>query len=183
MIKVTVTDRRGGPGWSAVLADQAQADAWIAQEVAKNSWGRPDRWVRDLEGLPADSEEILETRDVFDPDDVLVTEYHLRAEYTIEQEPVDDSAEVAARKRLAKIAFGEQLLLEIMLANDAAGIDDAQSLALISSPAAQVVILGLKLGTLDTVVAAIDSMSQPILPPEQIAVIRQKIVDYLAANP
>lgn len=81
MIKINIKKSDGSIGWSAVWNTQEKADAWIAQEVANNSWGKPERWVREED---EDISEALETREVENLQGPII-EYKLAAEYTIEQ--------------------------------------------------------------------------------------------------
>lgn len=72
----------------------AEKDAWLAGNLANNSFGKPERWVRDAtedEKLAA-----IESRDVPDIDGSVKAEYKLAAEYVVVEENMD--AEVAAEK-------------------------------------------------------------------------------------
>ncbi len=76
---------------SANFTTQQLADAWIAQEAANNSWGKPDRWLS-FTGEPeagyTDTREVeasIETQNR--------TEYFYPCEYSINQ--TDIAAQVA----------------------------------------------------------------------------------------
>lgn len=71
-----------------------EADIWLADCLAKNKFGKPERWVTELSG--EDITQAIETRQLEKEPGVFVTEYKLPAEYTIVEENID--AEIAAQK-------------------------------------------------------------------------------------
>lgn len=94
----------------AELADD-KYQAWIDAQVSLNSWGRPERWIREvisfseLTGLSysnlTDEEkaQALESRDVVDIDGNTQKEYRFAADYQIVIE--DMAAELAAAQTKA----------------------------------------------------------------------------------
>ena len=84
-------------------AQMEDPTAWIAQEVANNSWGKPDRWLPDSPMSPLSDEEkakATETRVVNDGLGNGWTEYFFPAEYTIEI--TDITAEIEQEKANAE---------------------------------------------------------------------------------
>lgn len=86
-------------------ADFEDPTAWIAQEVANNSWGLPDRWLQDSPLNPLSDEEKAKATDTRVVEDV--TEYFFPAEYTIEIEDItaqleQEKANAEALKYLAE---------------------------------------------------------------------------------
>lgn len=86
-------------------ADFEDPTAWIAQEVANNSWGLPDRWLPDSPLNPLSDEEKAKATDTRVVDEV--TEYFFPAEYTIEIEDItaqleQEKANAEALKYLAE---------------------------------------------------------------------------------
>lgn len=79
-------------------AQMEDPTAWIAQEVANNSWGLPDRWLPDSPMSPLSDEEKAKATETRVVDDV--TEYFFPAEYTIEI--TDITAEIEQEKANAE---------------------------------------------------------------------------------
>lgn len=89
MIKVNVKKRSSKViSWSGVFDTEQEANDWVSQHVANNSWGRPERWIR------ADANDVLpSSEDKKKSDDVRVVildaktsinEYYFKADYVIE---------------------------------------------------------------------------------------------------
>jgi len=90
MKRVKILNRQGVQTHGAEFEDPT---AWIAEQIALNSWGKPERWVR---AMDEDVTGALETRQTTGELGETVTEYRLAAEYTIEIQ--DMTAEIAAAK-------------------------------------------------------------------------------------
>lgn len=84
-------------------AEMTEPQAWVAECVASNAWGLPERWVPAQEDIdPADilESEMREVKPATDDAPAEMQEWvKLRAEYQIEI--VDISAEHALRQTLA----------------------------------------------------------------------------------
>ena len=93
-IRVTVTMEDGQSPClgKCDFKTQEKADAWIADNLSNDSWGKPERWVKF-----EDQENCLETRDILDEnDDVIGGESKLPKQYSIVVS--DITAEVEAQK-------------------------------------------------------------------------------------
>jgi hypothetical protein len=93
MKKVTIKNKLGVAGWGAEMADPT---AWIAEGIAGNWWGKPERWVLHKDEPMAESYDEVdvleeEIRDTIDG--VAQKWVKLKAEYSIEIE--DITAQVA----------------------------------------------------------------------------------------
>ena len=97
MIKVSILNKQNEIGWFAQFNTQQEADAWINQEVSNNSWGKPDRWVRENQ---EDVSQALETREVQNIEGSYL-EYKLAAEYEITQE--DLTSQILTENRFNKL--------------------------------------------------------------------------------
>jgi len=109
MIKVDIKNLSNVVVWTAWCNDDAAADAWLAKAEAQRWFGKPDRWVRQGD---EDTSGALETREVevyaaegVDP--IVVTEYHLPTEYTVERSDVTNEHNMATLR-----ARRRELLLE-----------------------------------------------------------------------
>jgi hypothetical protein len=93
MKKVTIKNKLGVAGWGAEMADPT---AWIAECVAGNYWGLPERWVLHKDELMAeayDDADVLE-EDMRDTLEGVAQKWvKLKVEYTVEIE--DITAQVA----------------------------------------------------------------------------------------
>ena len=112
MIKVKVL-KQGADYAGARFPTQTEADAWVADNVANNSWGKPLRWLTlveaDLEGLSvASNESRVRGMDDMGHD---VIEYKVDAEYSIEV--LDATAEYA--EELAEQESSEAFQLSMQL--------------------------------------------------------------------
>lgn len=134
MIQVTVKDKQGESRWQALFETQELADAWIAEQIALNSWGLPERWLPLAAGeeVPADA---LDTRTVVDvpaqdgqPEQSHV-EYKMPAEYTVEQSTVDDSEEQKKQQYAREKHACDQVVMKIRYLNELKGLTQEQDLA------------------------------------------------------
>ena len=112
MKKVTIKNKQGVIGWGAEMLDPT---AWIAECIASNAWGKPERWVLHKDELMAESydeADVLEERivedmpamdAVMDDAGAIVQEaiparthkeVKLRAEYTVEIEDITAMVEL-----------------------------------------------------------------------------------------
>jgi hypothetical protein len=84
MKKVTIKNKLGVAGWGAEMADPTE---WIAECVASDAWGKPERWV--LHKDEAASVEAYDEADVLEEemrdtlDGVAQKWVKLKAEYTV----------------------------------------------------------------------------------------------------
>jgi len=105
-------------------AEMQDPTLWIAEQVANNSWGFPERWVADKLLNPLSDEQKALAIDSRLVENQLesYTEYKFAAEYTVEIE--DITAQVAEQKAiqkyLARIQFGQRLMAELAAKNKAA---------------------------------------------------------------
>lgn len=93
MKKITIKNKDGIAGWGAQMEDPT---AWIAECVAANAWGKPERWVLHKDEPMAeayDDADVLEEETRQDIDGSEQKWVKLKAEYTIEIE--DITAQVA----------------------------------------------------------------------------------------
>ena len=86
MIKVIVTNINNG-SFSGEFEDQNAADAWIAEQIASNSWGKPERWVHE-DMLGMETGEAIESEEREDG-----TYYKFAVEYDISSEETPDMTE------------------------------------------------------------------------------------------
>lgn len=84
MKKVIVKNKNGLIGWGAEMLDPTQ---WIADCIASNAWGKPERWVLHKDEPMAeayDEADVLEERIVDGLDGASHKEVKLKAEYLVE---------------------------------------------------------------------------------------------------
>lgn len=89
MIKVKVKNLSGVETYGAECNTQEEADSWINKCIDNNSFGKPERWVRENEEDIANSLETRESTTI----DGTITEYKLASEYTIEQTDITAQVE------------------------------------------------------------------------------------------
>lgn len=140
----------------ASFATTELANAWIAQEVANKSFGKPERWVSEdrlqVEGENIDNsiEMMIEPTSFGD-----IKLYKFAAEYTVEI--VDISAEVLAAKKISdrtkKRAFGEALIDKISTINDSKNLSVEQVDAFMTNALISNLREHLWAGNIDTFVA------------------------------
>lgn len=93
MKKVIVKNKNGLIGWGAEMLDPTQ---WIADCVASNAWGKPERWVLHKDEPMAeayDEADVLEERIVDGLDGASHKEVKLKVEYTVEIEDISAQVE------------------------------------------------------------------------------------------
>lgn len=140
----------------ASFATTELANAWIAQEVANKSFGKPERWVAE-ERIQLESENIDNSIEMMiEPTsfgDIKL--YKFAAEYTVEI--VDISAEVLAAKKISdrakKRAFGEGLIDKISTINDSKNLSIEQVDAFMTNALISNLREHLWAGNIDTFVA------------------------------
>jgi uncharacterized protein (UPF0333 family) len=108
-----------GRSFGAKFETQSKADAWVAKQVKKNSWGKPDRWLR-FRPDETPTAGYTNTRVVpateIDPE---YTEYFYPKEYTITQ--TDITAEVEAKEAEELADKNEKDLLKAAIAKFKSG--------------------------------------------------------------
>lgn len=130
MFKVTIT-KNGVITNQAQFPTEAEANAWLAQEVANKSFGKPERWVTDQQ---EDVSQAVETRVTelqpeqsvgYDADGVItresrpaisLTEYLLPAEYTVEVTDItaQDAQEQINQEALIYLAATDWMVVRAM---------------------------------------------------------------------
>ena len=93
MKKVTIKNKQGVMGWGAEMLDPTH---WIADCVASNAWGFPERWVLHKDepmALDYDEADVLEERIVDGIDGTSRKEVKLKAEYLVEIEDISAKVE------------------------------------------------------------------------------------------
>lgn len=128
MKKVTIKNKAGVAGWGAQLEDPT---AWIAECVAANVWGKPERWILHKDELLLTGYSAEQVAEAYDDADVIAEEIReavpateeapavtqkwvkLKAEYTVEIE--DITAQVAQQainaEALAYLASTDWLII------------------------------------------------------------------------
>jgi hypothetical protein len=109
-------------------AQMEDPTVWIAQEVANNSWGLPDRWIADTLLSPLTEEEktkATKTREV-EVMGEMVTEYFFPAEYTIEIQ--DITAQIEAEQAQIQAIKNAQLQAGLRLQDFPDQVDACQDL-------------------------------------------------------
>lgn len=123
MKRIKILNRKGVQTHGAEMEDPS---TWLAEGIAKNWWGKAERWVTALE---EDVSAALETKTETDP---LTGEtkklYRLPAEYTITIE--DTAAEIAERE--AKKAARKQRVasLEAFVGKDLTAAESREAIKL-----------------------------------------------------
>jgi hypothetical protein len=97
MIRVKVQNSRG-QNFSADFQSQELADVWISEQIAKKSWGLPDRWLS-FTGEPKVG--YTDTRQIESDGDVRV-EYFYPCEYEIEVIDITQSYQAQKESEEAK---------------------------------------------------------------------------------
>ena len=97
MKRVKIIQKNGQPTFS----EKEDPTQWIADCVASNAWGLPDRWLSDSPMSPLSNEEKAKATDTRVVDNGLgeeVTEYFFPAEYTIEIEDLNENPQYLLEK-------------------------------------------------------------------------------------
>jgi hypothetical protein len=94
MKKISIINNVNGRQFGAQFETQELAQAWIDQQVAKNSWGKPDRWLQETDGTHSDVR-------VVESDEGNYNEYFFPCDYEISI--VDISEEYDRKQRLANL--------------------------------------------------------------------------------
>lgn len=172
MIQVTVTTSQSSAMWGQILPDQATADSWIAEQIAANSWGRPDRQVASNDP-EMDNEDLSKSTGTETSANVLY--YIFPADYTIVQ--TDISAQVAQQEAIAKglaaQQVGAQAIAQVYAINDAkfaAGTLNAQDFqAILADTTLQMIERLLWSGSLSTAKSLIQTLNSPYFSSDDIA--------------
>ena len=158
----------------AKFETQELADAWLNQEMAKNSFGKNERWVKENE---EDISQALETREVQNIQGSY-TEYKLAAEYTIEQ--VDVTAQVNQENLLQegrkRQELGAEVIAKVYSINEAKNISAETFAALIADSNIERIERMLWTGSLKTAKLMIQALDNTYFTNEE----KQSILDMLA---
>lgn len=102
MKKIIIKNKVGEIGWGAQMEDPTE---WIAECVATNAWGKPERWVLHKDEPMAESyddADVLEEKVEVSLDGISVKYVKLRSEYTIEIVDLDQDPEYLLQQCHAK---------------------------------------------------------------------------------
>lgn len=173
MIKVNIYNKQNELGWFAKFNTQQEADAWINQEVSNNSWGKPDRWVRENQ---EDVSQALETREVQNIEGSYL-EYKLAAEYTIEQ--MDITAQVNQENLLQegrqRQELGAEVIAKVYSINESKQITPEQFSAIMADSNLERIERLLWTGSLKTAKLMIQALDNTYFTNEE----KQSILDML----
>ncbi len=111
MKKIIIKNKVGEIGWGAQMEDPT---AWIAECVAVNAWGKPERWVLHKDEPMAeayDDADVLEEK-VEQVDGVDVKQVKLKAEYTVSIEDITEeyNLQQVIAKRKAEYPSAEEFM-------------------------------------------------------------------------
>jgi len=111
MKNIIVKNKAGEIGWGAQMEDPT---AWIAECVAVNAWGKPERWVLHKDEPMAeayDDADVLEEK-VEQVDGVDVKQVKLKAEYTVSIEDITEeyNLQQVIAKRKAEYPSAEEFM-------------------------------------------------------------------------
>ena len=115
---------------------QQLAEAWVAAEIEKKSFGKPERWVSE-DRLQIEGEDIAQSIELLVEQTSLgeVKLHKFASEFTVEY--VDTTAEDLAAKKLSdrskKRAFGEAMIDKISTINDSKSLSVEQVDAFMSN--------------------------------------------------
>jgi hypothetical protein len=120
MFKVKIT-KQGIETHGARFPTQEGADAWIASNVANNSWGLPERWLTqveaDLAGVVISNQESrVRGQDDMGQD---ILEYKIPAEYTVEisDATAEYQAELDEQESREAIDLGVTIIAKVRTIN------------------------------------------------------------------
>lgn len=174
MFKVSITNSLGVETNAGTFKTQIEADKWVTEQKANESFGRNDRWVieDDIVKLGEDVTKAIGTQQVVvDSNGTSKTQYHFAADYHITQ--TDISAEVAQQAAVSQGLFAQQLGAEIVAhvfsINESSGIAQDALVALLSDPAVALIERLLFNGSLVTAKAKIAALPPGMFSPAQIA--------------
>lgn len=121
---------------ATVKASQELAEAWVAEETLKKSFGKPERWVADTQ-IEAEGEDIAQAIETMvEPiAGENHTLYKFASEFSVAYEDVTAEMQAAAdlQQQLADIRTGEAIYAEAVLKGRSKGLSDEQVLTVFGS--------------------------------------------------
>tara|TARA_R100001086_G_scaffold250083_2_gene193466 strand:- start:2130 stop:2570 length:441 start_codon:yes stop_codon:yes gene_type:complete len=122
MINITVTNEITGAVKKYQQPDQEAADAMIDKFIARDLWGKPERYMKTSE-LPEELQSrVLSTREV-ELGEESYEESLVKSDYVIEQEDLTQNAEYQAaqvlRRRAVEYSKIDSMLLEALAEKEA----------------------------------------------------------------
>lgn len=100
MIKLEINNEVNGRSFGAKFPTQEEANSWIEKQKAKNSWGKPERYIRSSE-LPEELQSrVLSTRMIEPEEGEAYEESLVKCDYVIEEEDLSQNAEYQAQQVL-----------------------------------------------------------------------------------
>lgn len=196
MIKVEITNlSTNSIGWAAQFDTQEAADAWIQAEIANNSFGKPERWVRESQ---EDVSHALETRtvedfpaqdEIKDEDGNVIQgakeaethiEYKLAAQYTVEQTDItaqvqQDTLIQDGKKRQD---LGAAVIAKVYSINEGKNISQAAFAAMIADANLERIERMLWTGSLRTAKLMIQALDNTYFTTNEKSSILDLLADY-----
>jgi len=95
-VKVEITNNVNGRKYGAPFKTQLEADAWKAEQINDDSWGKKQRWV-----LKESQTNCLQERDIIPDMGEMHTECELPVDYTITEVDITDDVNAKKAKKNA----------------------------------------------------------------------------------
>lgn len=119
MKKVEVRNKDGVVKFGAEMLDPTE---WIAQCIAGDAWGKPERWVNESELTEDEIREAIDIEESETPEGEFIKRYKLPAEYEIQITDIsaDWDLKICLGKRKAEYPTAEEFLNAFFDGGDAA---------------------------------------------------------------
>lgn len=120
MLKIEIKNKQGVMKWGAKFETQEEADAWISENILKNTWGKPERWVwdSDLQKEGLNSEDAIDSN-VINYFGENKTYYKFEKEYEIIQTDITEQVEeeIGIEEQLRKQVIGQKIIAIVSYIN------------------------------------------------------------------
>lgn len=120
MLKIEIKNKQGVVNWGAKFDTQEEANTWINENILKNTWGNPERWVwdSDLQKEGLNSEDAIDSN-VINYFGENRTYYKFAKEYEIIQSDITSEVEeeLGIEEQLKKQVIGQKIIAVVSYIN------------------------------------------------------------------
>lgn len=202
MYRASITNELNRRQYQADFPTKAERTAWINEQVLKNSWGKPQRWVHEnfmtdeLDTRVLDTRTItLEGSGIDETEPKSYKEYEVKADYVITLTDLTKNAEWSRKQRLASlpnevkkheaaVLMGQRIIALMGKKNDEKALTHEQKDSLMADASLQTIISMLTVGRLGRSKQLVDAYTPDgtLVTEEDKAEISQLLGDWLAEN-
>ena len=194
MYRASITNELNNKTFQADFPTEAERTSWVNQQVLKNSWGKPQRWVHENFMTDELDTRVLDTK-IVSAQETSHTEYEVKADYVITLTDLTQDAEWSRKSRLSAlpkevkkheeaVLMGQRIIALMGKKNDEKSLTHEQKDSLMANSSLQTIISMLTVGRIGRAKQLVDAFTPDgtMVTEADKTEISQLLSDWLAEN-